>query len=128
MGWRPDFSATTQVRRHVGGERGIRTLGTLAGTPDFEARQGAADIVGSRDLAHFASADDDGERRREPLLTEQTPDCDLHASDVEAALVRALERASAAAEWDAVRMIADELRARRLVGATVVDLASIRRR
>ena len=50
------------------------------------------------------------------------------ALEVEAALVRALERASAAGQWEAVKLLADELRARRLALTSVVDLSRERAR
>jgi len=44
-------------------------------------------------------------------------------------LVRALDRASAAGEWDAVKILAEEMRARRLSASAVPDLAArVRRR
>jgi hypothetical protein len=52
----------------------------------------------------------------------------VSASDAEAALIRALDRASAACEWDTVKVLAEELRARRLSARAVRDLDAERAR
>ena len=57
------------------------------------------------------------------LVTSEAGQMDM--ADCDAALIRALDRASAASQWDIVRQLADELHARRL--ARTEDLADASR-
>ena len=80
-----------------------------------------APIVAESAVKHAANASKDDASQRQVSAVRET------AFEVEASLVRALERASAPGQWDAVKLIADELRARRLVRDGVPELQTARR-